>query len=74
MTPLECERIDGFPDDWTRLGASGKEIPKSARMKALGNSIAVPCAVRVFAGIVLAETEEDCPNRIHEKRKIKKGG
>ena len=38
LTPRECERLQGFPDDWTLIeGASD-----SARYKALGNSMAVP--------------------------------
>lgn len=55
LTPLECERLDGFPDGWTQYGASGEEKSSNARIKALGNSIAVPCAVRVFRGIIAAE-------------------
>lgn len=58
LTPLECERLDGFPDNWTQYGASGKEMSSNARIKALGNSIAVPCAERVFRGIIAAEQEE----------------
>jgi len=39
LTPLECERLQGFPDGWTYVeGASD-----SARYKALGNSVAIPC-------------------------------
>lgn len=39
LTPLECERLQGFPDGWTDIpGASD-----SARYKALGNSVAIPC-------------------------------
>lgn len=57
LTPLECERLDGFPDGWTQYGASGKEMSSNARIKALGNSIAVPCAERVFIGILAAEQE-----------------
>ena len=57
LTPLECERLDGFPDGWTQYGASGKEMSSNARIKALGNSIAVPCAERVFIGILAAERE-----------------
>ncbi len=49
--------LDGFPDGWTRYGASGKEMSDNARIKALGNSIAVPCAERVFIGILAAEQE-----------------
>lgn len=58
LTPLECERLDGLPDEWTRYGASGKEMSDNARYMALGNSIAVPCAERVFIGIKKAESEE----------------
>lgn len=58
LTPLECERLDGFPDGWTQYGVSGKEMSRNARIKALGNSIAVPCAERVFRGIIAAEQEE----------------
>lgn len=52
LTPRECERLQGYPDDWTRWGADGQEIAETARYRAIGNSIAVPCAVRVFLGIV----------------------
>lgn len=39
LTPLECERLQGLPDDWTNIpGASD-----SARYRALGNSVAIPC-------------------------------
>lgn len=48
LTPLECERLQGFPDGWTDIGewtdTKGKlhkESSDSARYKALGNSIAV---------------------------------
>ena len=39
LTPLECERLQGFPDDWTALSRA----PDSARYRALGNSVAIPC-------------------------------
>lgn len=55
LTPLECERLQGFPDGWTRYGASGKYMSDNARYMALGNSIAIPCAERVFIGIIKAE-------------------
>jgi DNA (cytosine-5)-methyltransferase 1 len=61
LTPLECERLDGFPDNWTKYGASGKEMSDNMRYMTTGNSIAVPCAERVFMGIIAAEQEEkDC--------------
>lgn len=48
LTPLECERLQGFPDGWTDIGewtdSKGKKRKTSdaARYKALGNSIALP--------------------------------
>lgn len=51
LTPLECERLQGYPDEWTRYGEDGKEIKDSPRYVAIGNSLAVPCAERVFRGI-----------------------
>lgn len=43
LTPRECERLQGFPDDWTDIPYRGKpHAPDSARYKALGNSMAVP--------------------------------
>ena len=47
LTPKECERLQGFPDDWTKIPYRGKpaeECPDGPRYKALGNSWAVPCA------------------------------
>ena len=49
LTPLECERLQGFPDGWTDIGAwidekgkLHKESSDSARYRAIGNSIALP--------------------------------
>lgn len=45
LTPRECERLQGFPDDWTLIPYRGKpaeECPDGPRYKALGNSMAVP--------------------------------
>ena len=50
LTPLECERLQGFPDGWTDLpGASD-----SARYKALGNSVAIPCVEFIMSRIAAA--------------------
>ncbi|WP_434803525.1 DNA cytosine methyltransferase [Mannheimia pernigra] len=46
LTPIECERLQGFSDDWTKIpyrGKSAEECPDSPRYKAIGNSMAVPC-------------------------------
>lgn len=45
LTPIECERLQGFPDDHTLIGWRGKdaaECPDGPRYKAIGNSMAVP--------------------------------
>lgn len=50
LTPLECERLQGFPDGWTDMpGASD-----SSRYKALGNSVAIPCVEYIMCGIAMA--------------------
>ena len=55
LTPLECERLQGFPDNWTSIpGASD-----SARYKALGNSVAIPCVEYLMYGIALAMKRTD---------------
>lgn len=50
LTPLECERLQGFPDGWTDIpGASD-----SSRYKALGNSVAIPCVEFIMSRIAAA--------------------
>jgi DNA (cytosine-5)-methyltransferase 1 len=58
LTPVECERLQGFPDDFTRIPYRGKpadKCPDSPRYKALGNSWAVNCAD--WLGERIAEVE-----------------
>jgi DNA (cytosine-5)-methyltransferase 1 len=43
LTPVECERLQGFPDSWTLVPYNGKPSKDGPRYKALGNSMAVPC-------------------------------
>jgi len=42
LTPVECERLQGFPDNYTDIKFKGKLTPDGPRYKALGNSWAVP--------------------------------
>ena len=45
LTPRECERLQGFPDDWTLVPYRGREAdrcPDGHRYKAIGNSMSVP--------------------------------
>ena len=52
LTPLECERLQGFPDGWTDVpGASD-----SARYKALGNSVAIPCVEYLMQRVAMVIT------------------
>lgn len=62
LTPLECERLQGFPDGWTLIPGSSD----SARYKALGNSVAIPCVDFVLRGIAyflrkIYEEQEESP-------------
>lgn len=42
LTPIECERLQGFPDGYTLIGNGGGRAPDGPRYKAMGNSMAVP--------------------------------
>jgi len=54
LTPVECERLQGFPDGYTAIpwrGKSADQCPDGPRYKALGNSWAVPCVRWIGARI-----------------------
>lgn len=53
-TELESERLMGLPEDWTKYGAQGEIISSTQRYRALGNSIALPCADYIMAGVAEA--------------------
>lgn len=42
LTPLECERLNGFPDDWTNTG-----MPEQMRYFTMGNALVVPIVIRI---------------------------
>jgi DNA (cytosine-5)-methyltransferase 1 len=42
LTPLECERLQGFPDNYTRYGKNGEEISDTQRYRMCGNAVTVP--------------------------------
>jgi DNA (cytosine-5)-methyltransferase 1 len=44
LTPTEAERLQGFPDDWTRYADDGSEIADGPRYRMLGNAVSVPVA------------------------------
>ncbi len=58
LTPVECERLQGFPDGYTNIPwRKSPEAPDGPRYKALGNSMAVPCMA--WIGKRIAEVDND---------------
>jgi len=55
LTPVECERLQGFPDGHTDVPYKGKAAPDSLRYAALGNSMAVPVIRWIGEGIAAVE-------------------
>ena len=55
LTPVECERLQGFPDTYTDIMSKGKATPDGPRYKALGNSMAVP--VMAWSGNRIQQVE-----------------
>jgi DNA (cytosine-5)-methyltransferase 1 len=55
LTPRECERLQGFPDDYTLVPYRNKPAADGPRYKALGNSMAVP--VMHWIGVRIASVE-----------------
>ena len=58
LTPVECERLQGFPDNYTDIKSKSKPTPDGPRYKALGNSMAVP--VMAWIGQRIQEVEAIC--------------
>lgn len=54
-TPIECERFQGLPDDYTRFDATGKEICKIYRLPLLGNAWTVPVIAHLFRFMFMEE-------------------
>lgn len=48
LTPLECERLQGFPDNWTQVGHSQNKMSDSARYFAMGNAVSVDVSRYLF--------------------------
>ena len=58
LTPIECERLQGFPDSYTDIKSKNKPTPDGPRYKALGNSMAVP--VMAWIGQRIEQVEAIC--------------
>ncbi len=52
LTPVECERLNGFPDDWTDTG-----MPERMRYFCMGNALVVPLIQKI--GVILADETHD---------------
>jgi DNA (cytosine-5)-methyltransferase 1 len=64
LTPVECERLQGFPDNWSRISWKGKpedQCPDGPRYKACGNSMAVP-VMRWIGERIAAADAKHFPN------------
>jgi DNA (cytosine-5)-methyltransferase 1 len=69
LTPVECERLQGFPDNYTDIKLKGKPTPDGPRYKALGNSMAVP--VMAWIGKRIQEVESLLPQGLESTSQIK---
>jgi DNA (cytosine-5)-methyltransferase 1 len=54
LTPIECERLQGFSDNWTEWGKNGEKISDSQRYKMIGNAVSVPVVKAIFERIIYA--------------------
>jgi DNA (cytosine-5)-methyltransferase 1 len=61
LTPVECERLQGFSDNYTDIKSKGKPTPDGPRYKALGNSMAVP--VMAWIGQRIEQVEALCQHK-----------
>ena len=59
LTPVECERLQGFPDGYTDIQPRGKQTPDGPRYKALGNSMAVPVMAWIGKRIAAVAAQEE---------------
>lgn len=50
LIPMECERLQGFPDNWTKYGVDGELISDTQRYKCLGNAVTVNVIKAIFDG------------------------
>lgn len=48
LTPLECERLQGFPDNWTKFGVNDELISNSQRYKCCGNAVTTNVITHIF--------------------------
>jgi DNA (cytosine-5)-methyltransferase 1 len=70
LTPIECERLQGFPDNWTKYGINDKgekvEIPESARYNQCGNAVTINVIQWIGKRLKLREREREAGNSYQE--------
>ena len=59
LTPRECERLQGLPDDWTAVPYRGKPASDAPRYKAIGNGMAMPVLRWIGQRIAMVEGERN---------------
>ena len=59
LTPRECERLQGFPDDWTLVEHNGKPMADGQRYRQMGNAVTVSVAEWIGRRILAIENGED---------------
>lgn len=69
LTPMECERLQGFPDGYTAITVRGKPAADGPRYKALGNSWAIPCVRWIGERINAVDSIRQQADRIIETTK-----
>lgn len=58
LTPLECERLQGFPDNWTQYGRDGETISDTQRYKMCGNAVTTNVVAAIFARLAITKGTE----------------
>jgi DNA (cytosine-5)-methyltransferase 1 len=59
LTPIECERLQGFPDDWTKYGSDGEVISDSQRYKMMGNAVTANVVTAIINKMFTTEPAHD---------------
>lgn len=71
LTPVECERLMGFPDNFTLIPVRGKQAADGPRYKALGNSMAVPVILHIGKTINSAISKHGCQVNLTDPANIR---
>jgi len=54
ITPIEAERLQGFPDHWTKHDSNGRKLSDASRYRMIGNAVAVPVAKWIGSRLIQA--------------------